>query len=130
MSACIYILCRVLEILLFFFVFRNIDLLDLEDNGTCTVIAAGYHHSVVICPLAHNGAALQRRISISPDGVPCLSTEFFIHQMVKIILSGVLFRRNVSPALKQGFGPDFGSAKYFSCNSGNTFVSYPVILHS
>ena len=26
--------------LLFFFVFRNIDSLNLEDNGACTVIAA------------------------------------------------------------------------------------------
>ena len=36
----------------------------------------------------------------------------------------------VSPALKNGHGPDFGLARYFSCNSGKTFVSNIVILHS
>ena len=44
-SAGVGILRRILEILLFqpllfFFVFRNIDSLNLEDSGACTVIAA------------------------------------------------------------------------------------------
>ena len=45
-SAGVGILCRILEILLFqlllfFFVFLNINSLNLEDNGACTVIVAG-----------------------------------------------------------------------------------------
>ncbi len=45
-DCCISITRRVLEILLFqlllfFFVFLNINSLNLEDNGACTVIVAG-----------------------------------------------------------------------------------------
>jgi len=45
LSDCISIIRRILEIPLFqplpfFFVFRNINSLNLEDNGACTVIAA------------------------------------------------------------------------------------------
>lgn len=51
LSACIGIIRHVLEILLFqtqlfFLILRNVDPLNLENNGVCVVIAADDHHSV------------------------------------------------------------------------------------
>ena len=73
LSACIGIIRHVLEILLFqpqlfFLILRNVNPLNLENKGACAVITADDHHSAVICPLAHNGAAMQRCINISADG--------------------------------------------------------------
>ena len=53
---------------LFFLIFRNVNPLNLKNKGACAVITADDHHSAVICPLAHNGAAMQRCINISADG--------------------------------------------------------------
>ncbi|EEB36127.1 hypothetical protein ANHYDRO_01038 [Anaerococcus hydrogenalis DSM 7454] len=83
-SAYIGIIRCILEILLFqpqlfFLILWNVNPLDLEDNRACSVITAGDHHSVVICPLANNGATLQCRIYISADGILCLSAEFSVH---------------------------------------------------
>ena len=91
LSACISIICSIFEVLFcqplfFFFVFRNVYSFNLKNHRTCSIIAAGYHHPIVICPLAHNRAALQRRINISADSIPCLSAEFAVHQAVKVIL--------------------------------------------
>lgn len=85
----ISIISCILEVLFFqpfflFFIFRNIYSLNLKYYRMCPIIAAGDHHSVVICPLTHNRATLQCRIYISTDGVPCLSAKFAVHQMVKI----------------------------------------------
>ena len=56
---CISIVCCIFEILFFqplffFFSFRNINSLNFEDNRSCTVIATGNHHSLIVCPLMHN----------------------------------------------------------------------------
>ena len=71
------------------------------------------HHSVVICPLTHNGAALQRRINISADGVPCLAAEFTIHQAVKIILLRRSFQEECVSRLKAGTRSGFRISQIF-----------------
>ena len=53
---------------LIFLILRNVNPLNLENKGARAVITADDHHSAVICPLAHNGAAMQRCINISADG--------------------------------------------------------------
>ena len=91
-SAGVCIIRRILKILLFqplsfFFAFGNINSLYLKDNGTGSVIAASNHHSIVICPLAHNRSALQCRIHVSADSIPRFTAKLSVHQMIKIILS-------------------------------------------
>ena len=55
--------------------FCNIDSFNFEDNRSCTIVAAGDHDLVIIHPAMHDAPALQRRINISADGVPCLGAE-------------------------------------------------------
>lgn len=75
-----------LQPLALFLVLRNIDPFYLEDHRPGTVITAGNHHTVIVCPALHYGAALQCRINIPADGIPRFTAEFSVHQMVKVIL--------------------------------------------
>lgn len=54
-----------LQPLALFLVLRNIDPFYLEDHRPGTVITAGNHHTVIVCPALHYGAALQCRINTS-----------------------------------------------------------------
>ena len=107
LSACIGIIRHVLEILLFqplflFFGFRDVDPLDLEDHRSGAIVAAGNHHPLVVGPLVHDRPTLQGGVDIPADGIPRLSAELSIHQVVKIILLwGALEQKGIS-LLKAG----------------------------
>lgn len=55
--------------------FLLINPFQLEDDRTCTVVAARYHYLFVIRPAAHNRTALQSGVNITADAVPRLGTE-------------------------------------------------------
>ena len=65
---------------------RDIDPLDFEDHRPGAVVAAGNHHPVVPGPLAHDGAPLEGGVDVSADGVPGLSAEPAVHQVVEVVL--------------------------------------------
>jgi len=50
----------------------DIDALNFEDEWPRSVVAAGDHDPVVLCPAVHNGTALQRGVDIAADGIPRL----------------------------------------------------------
>jgi hypothetical protein len=70
LSACIGVIGAILEILLgqpflFLLVLRDVDTLQLEDDGTGAIVAAGYHNALVVSPPVHDGAALQRCVDVA-----------------------------------------------------------------
>lgn len=90
-SSGISILCAVLEVLLLkpfllFLVLRYVDALYLEDDRACAVVAAGYHHALIVGPAVHDVAALQGGIDIATHSIPRLTTEPAVHQMVEVVL--------------------------------------------
>ena len=89
--SCICIFGSILKILLlkpllFFLILRNVNSLYLKYHRSCTIIATGNHHSLIIRPPMHDGTTLQCGINISADSIPCFATELSVHQMIKIIL--------------------------------------------
>ena len=72
---------------------REGDSLDPEDDRPRAVVAAGDHHSVIVGPALHDGAALQRGIYIPADGIPGLAAELPVHQMVEIVLLRCAFQQ-------------------------------------
>ena len=66
--------------------FRDVDPFDLEDDRTGAVITAGDHHSVVIGPAFHDGAALKGSVNIAADRIPGFAAELAVHQVIEIIL--------------------------------------------
>ena len=118
-SACIGMIRRIGKILLlkpgfFLIILWNVDPFDLENDGAGSIIAASDHHAVIVCPFLHDRTALKRSINIPANRVPGFTAKSSVHQMIEIILLGVRLSRNVSPTLKKGQGPDFGSARYCS----------------
>ena len=67
-------------------ILRDVDALDLENDRPRAVVAAGDHHAVVVRPALHNGASLQCRVHVPADGVPRLTAELTVHQVIEIIL--------------------------------------------
>lgn len=90
-SSGIGILCAVLEVLLFkplllILVLGYVDALYLEDDRACAVVAAGYHHTLIVGPAVHDAAALQCGIDIAAHSIPSLATEPSVHQMIEVVL--------------------------------------------
>ena len=79
--------------LLLLVILWDIDTLNFENNRPCPVVATGDHHTIVISPSLHNGATLKCCIDIPADSIPCLTAEFSIHQMIKIILLWCTFQQ-------------------------------------
>ena len=92
----------------FFVILRDIDSLDLEDDRPRAIVAAGDHHAVIICPALHDGAPLECRIHIAVDGVPCLTTELAVHQMVEIVLLWRAFEKKGIARFEERAGPGLG----------------------
>lgn len=88
---------------------RDIDALDLEDDGPRAVVAAGDHHAVVVGPALHNGAALQRRIDVAAHRVPRLAArevpaadEGTLTQVVEAVVFRCALKLEYLPRLEAG----------------------------
>ena len=51
-----------------------------------TGLVPSLQQAIIIRPALHNGAALERRVDITADSIPSLSTGFAVHQVVEVIL--------------------------------------------
>lgn len=117
-SAGICIIGRILEVLRFepfplILRFRDVNALDLEDDRPCAIVAASDHHPLVICPLVHDGTALQSGVHISADGIPSFSTESSVHQPIEIILFRSPFQNKGIPCFEARTSTGFRVGKIF-----------------
>lgn len=60
--------------------------LQLKDDGARAIVAAGYHHLFVVRPALHDGAALQCRVDVAADAIPCFGTECSVQHAEEIVV--------------------------------------------
>lgn len=81
---------------------RDVDALDLKDDRPRTVIATGDHHTVVVGPPLHDGPSLQGGVNVPADGIPRLTAELAVHQVIEVILLGRPLEQESVPFLEEG----------------------------
>ena len=86
----------------FFFAFGNVDSFDLENDRSCAVITACDHHTVVVGPTLHNGAALKSSVHIPADSIPFFTAELTVHQMIEVILLWRSFEQKSISYIEEG----------------------------
>lgn len=140
-SACIGIVHRISKIPLlkpglFLIILRDVDPLDLENNGAGSIIAASDHHAVIVCPALHDRAALESGVNVPADRVPGLSAELTVHQMIKVILLRRTLQQKGAPRLEKWTRPGLGISqvlflklrKAFCLQNGDlTFVFHTML---